>query len=105
MVAHGGSGDTGVAGALIKRWQDAPGPTILFTGHLAAGTTGRKLVDSGRARFQRWNVHPRLPDNLRLIETINPRRIVPAFGDAKYLPVWRAAVGQRELVSTPTIAL
>src|SRR5262249_2830447 len=37
MVAHGGAGNAGVAGALIKRWEDRPDPTILFTGHLAAG--------------------------------------------------------------------
>src|SRR5262247_3204632 len=49
MVAHGGSGDAGVAGALIKRWEGRPDPIILLTGHVAAGTSGRRLVDSGRA--------------------------------------------------------
>ena len=52
MIAHGGSGDAGVAGALIKRWKDTPEPQIIFTGHLAAGTTGRKLVDSRSRHFQ-----------------------------------------------------
>src|SRR6202035_292294 len=56
MVAHGGSGDAGVAAALIARWRDQDDPAIVFTGHLAAGTTGRKLVDGGRAMFRRWNV-------------------------------------------------
>jgi Cft2 family RNA processing exonuclease len=105
MVAHGGSGDVGVAAALIRRWVDAPEVTILFTGHLAAGTTGRKLVDSGRAMFQRWNVHPRLSDNLQLVAQVNPRRLVPAFGDPKWLPAWRSAVAPRELVSTTPILL
>src|SRR5215510_14084628 len=48
MVSHGGSGDAGVAGVLIKRWQDKPDPIILFTGHVASGTTGKRLVESGR---------------------------------------------------------
>ncbi|MEA2987615.1 MAG: hypothetical protein QOG83_326 [Alphaproteobacteria bacterium] len=105
MVAHGGSGDIGVAGALVKRWADAAEPTILFTGHLAAGTTGRRLVDSGRAKFQRWNVHPRLSDNLRLIERVDPKRVVPAFGDPKYLPTWRTRIAPRALVSATPIDL
>jgi Cft2 family RNA processing exonuclease len=105
MVAHGGSGDTGVAGALIARWRDAHEPMVLFTGHLAAGTTGRALVDTGRAKFQRWNVHPRLPDNLRLVEAVGPKRVIPAFGDPRYLPVWRERVAPRELVSATPIVL
>jgi Cft2 family RNA processing exonuclease len=105
MIAHGGSGDAGVAGALIKRWKDTPEPQIIFTGHLAAGTTGRKLVDSGRAIFKRWNVHPTLADNLALVESVDPRRVIPAFGDQKYLPIWRQRVAPRELVSAHSITL
>ena len=105
MVAHGGSGDTGVAGALIKRWKDGRDPTILFTGHLATGTTGRGLVDGGRARFQRWNVHPRLPDNLKLIDSVDPKRVIPAFGEAKHLSTWRERVAPREVVTSTPIHL
>jgi Cft2 family RNA processing exonuclease len=105
MVAHGGSGDVGVAGGLIKRWQNDPGPTILFTGHLAAGTTGRRLVDSGRALFERWNVHPPLSDNLDLIERVNPSRIIPAFGDSKYISSWRSRVAPREVLASTPIPL
>jgi len=105
MVAHGGSGDVGVAGALIKRWQDKLDPTILFTGHVAAGTSGRRLVESGRACFQRWNVHPRASDNLQLIESVKPQRVIPAFGDGKFAAFWRVQMAQRQecqvLSSTP----
>jgi Cft2 family RNA processing exonuclease len=105
MVAHGGSGDAGVAGALIKRWQDKPDPIILFTGHVAAGTTGRRLVDSGRALFQRWNVHPRVSDNLALFDRVKPRRIIPAFGDGKHAAFWQAQMAKRQgcevLTGTP----
>ena len=105
MVAHGGSGDVGVASALIKRWEDQPEVTILFTGHVAAGTTGRRLVDSGRALFQRWNVHPRLSDNLALIERVNPQRVIPAFGDSKHVAVWRSHVAPREVIASTPITL
>jgi Cft2 family RNA processing exonuclease len=105
MVAHGGSGDIGVAGELIKRWADARDTNIVFTGHLAAGTTGRKLVDSGRARFQRWNVHPTFADNLRLVEHVNPTRLVPAFGDTKHLAAWRERVTPRELIGETPLPL
>jgi Cft2 family RNA processing exonuclease len=102
MVAHGGSGDVGVAGALIRRWQDKPDPTILFTGHVASGTTGRRLVESGRALFQRWNVHPRASDNLALIGNVRPRRIIPAFGESKHAVFWQARTAQQCEVLTAT---
>lgn len=105
MVSHGGTGDVGVAGALIKRWKEMREPQIAFTGHLAAGTTGRKLVDSGRAVFKRWNVHPTLSDNLRLVQSVNPKRVVPAFGDPKFLPIWRERVAPRELVAAAMLDL
>jgi Cft2 family RNA processing exonuclease len=100
MVAHGGSGDVGIAAALIRRWRDQNEPAIVFTGHLAAGTTGRQLVDSGRALFQRWNVHPTFSQNVRLIESVNPRRVLPAFGDARFLPIWRTHLAPREVITS-----
>jgi len=105
MVAHGGSGDAGVAGALIKRWESKPDPTILFTGHVAGGTSGRRLVDSGRGLFQRWNVHPRASDNLALIESVKPQRVIPAFGDGKYAAFWRSRMPQRQVLTATPIAL
>jgi Cft2 family RNA processing exonuclease len=107
MVSHGGSGDAGVAGALIRRWQDQPDPIILFTGHVASGTTGRRLVESGRALFHRWNVHPRVSDNLALIDSVKPQRIIPAFGEGKFAAFWQARMAQRQgcevLTTTPII--
>jgi Cft2 family RNA processing exonuclease len=104
MVAHGGSGDVGIAAALIQRWRDQGEPTIVFTGHLPAGTIGRKLVDSGRALFRRWNVHPTLSQNLQLIARINPRRTMPAFGDQRFYPMWRERLAAREVL-TSTVTL
>lgn len=105
MIAHGGSGDTGVAGALIRRWQDARDPSIVITGHAAAGTTSRRLLDTGRASFQRWNVHPTMSDNLALIAAVDPRRVVAAFGDTRFYAVWQVKVAPRELVVTTPLSL
>jgi Cft2 family RNA processing exonuclease len=105
MVAHGGSGDTGIAAALIRRWVGESDPAIVFTGHLAAGTTGRKLVDGGRALFRRWNVHPTFLQNMRLIENVNPRRVLPAFGDARFYPIWRECLAPREVITSKVTEL
>jgi Cft2 family RNA processing exonuclease len=105
MVAHGGSGDAGIAAALIRRWQDQGDPAIVFTGHLAAGTIGRKLVETGRALFRRWNVHPTFSQNLRLIESVDPRRVMPAFGDARFFPAWRARLAPREVITSALTVL
>jgi hypothetical protein len=56
--------------AARKGWHNESEPTILFTGHVGADSTGKKLLDSGRAQFQRWNVHPRFSDNLRLVDRL-----------------------------------
>jgi Cft2 family RNA processing exonuclease len=105
MVAHGGTGNAGVAAALIGRWREQSDPAIVFTGHLADGTAGRKLVDTRRAQFQRWNVHPTFSQNMQLIKTVNPRRVLPAFGDPRYLAIWRARLAPRELITSKVITL
>jgi Cft2 family RNA processing exonuclease len=105
MVAHGGSGDAGTAAALIARWRDQRDPAIVFTGHLAAGTTGRQLVDGGRASFRRWNVHPTFAQNLRLIESVDPRRVMPAFCDARFFPAWREHLAPREVITSSVTVL
>ena len=74
--------------------------------HVASGTTGRRLVESGRALFQRWNVHPRASDNLALVDSVKPQRIIPAFGDAKYAAFWQSRMaGRCEVLTGTPIAL
>ena len=63
------------------------------------------LVDAGRALFARWNVHPTFPDNLGLVASVDSKRVMPAFGDPKYLPLWRARLAPRELVASSTMSL
>jgi hypothetical protein len=62
-------------------------------------------VDCRRAQFQRWNVHPTFSQNLQLIKNVNPRRVLPAFVEARYLPTWRARLAPRELITSKVTAL
>lgn len=105
MLAHGPTGDVGIGGELLHRWQDAAAPAIVLTGHAASGSSARRLLESGRAVFQRWNVHPTFADNLSLIAAAHPRRVVPAFGEPKLHSRWRERIAPRELVATTPMAL
>jgi len=48
-----------------------------------------------RALLRRWNVHPTFSQNRRLIENVSPRRVRPAFGDARFYPIWRECLAPR----------
>jgi Cft2 family RNA processing exonuclease len=79
MIASNGTGSSGIASDLMKRWNNGPAPQIVFTGHLGKGSPAERLVESGRASVVRWNVHPPLHDNLRLVRTVQARQVIPAF--------------------------
>jgi hypothetical protein len=50
-------------------------------------------------------VHPTLSQNLALIERIGPRRLMPAFGDARFFPLWRARLAPREVITSAATEL
>lgn len=102
-----GTGDAtgGEAATFIARWESEPHPEILFTGYLPPGTPAQRLTDSGRARYLRWNVHPRLADNVALVRASNANTIVPAFGEPHHLEAWRAAFAPARVVIDREIAL
>jgi metallo-beta-lactamase superfamily protein len=81
----------GEAADWAARWEREPAPDIVFSGYFPPGSPARRLVDSGRARYIRWNVHPRLSDNVSLVRTVKAQTVMPAFGDAGHLDAWRAA--------------
>ena len=70
----------------------------MFTGYIPPGTPADRLVKSGRAKFLRWNVHPRLSDNIALVRATGAATVIPAFCDSKFLPALQAALeaGQRD---------
>jgi hypothetical protein len=91
MLTGKADASEGEAAELAARWEKMAAPDIVFSGYFPQGSPAQRLVDSGRARYLRWNVHPRLSDNAALVRAVKARTVVPAFGDARHLEAWRAA--------------
>lgn len=95
----------GEAAEWAARWERGAVPEIVFSGYFAPGTPAQRLVDAGRARYLRWNVHPRLGDNAALARTVKARTVVPAFADSRYLDAWRAAFEPARVALEREVAL
>jgi Cft2 family RNA processing exonuclease len=85
-------GSGGTTAKLIEKWENAPHPAIVFTGYITPGSPADRLVKSGRAKFLRWNVHPRLSDNIEQLRATGAATVIPAFCDGKFLPALQAAL-------------
>jgi Cft2 family RNA processing exonuclease len=98
-AAHGASGESA---RLIAQWEHAKAPAIVLTGHVPKGTPAERLRDAGRAPFVRWNVHPRLADNVALVRATGARTVIAAFCDRAQLPALSAALAPaRVTMDTP----
>ena len=95
----------GAAAKLVEQWEHAPTPAIVFTGYIPPGTPADRLVKSGRAKFLRWNVHPRLSDNIALVRATGAATVIPAFCDRKFLPALQAAFKPANVTMDSVIAL
>lgn len=96
----------GEAASLAESWEREAGPEIVFSGYFPPGSPAQRLVDSGRARYLRWNAHPRLSDNVELARSVEAKTVVPAFGDAgRYLEAWRAAFAPARVVVEREVTL
>ncbi|MGH6771248.1 MAG: MBL fold metallo-hydrolase [Xanthobacteraceae bacterium] len=82
----------GAAAKLVAQWEGKAEPAIVFTGYVPPGTPADRLVKSGRAKFLRWNVHPRLSDTIALVRATGATTVIPAFCDRKFLPALQAAL-------------
>lgn len=91
MLATVADATSGEASRLVKQWESESAPALLFTGYLPPGTPAERLTQSGRARYVRWNVHPRLSDNAALARASLARTVLPAFGEARHLGAWETA--------------
>jgi Cft2 family RNA processing exonuclease len=105
MVAVSGDALYGEARRLVAEWEDADSPAIVFTGYRPPGSPSDRLTQSGRARALRWNVHPRVSDNARLVREIGAKTVLPAFGDARHLGAWQAAFAPARVVLDRSVAL
>lgn len=95
----------GEVAKLVARWEREAAPAIIFSGYVPPGTPAQRLVDSGRASYIRWNVHPRLSDNAALVRAIKARTVMPAFADARHLDAWRAAFAPAQVTLEREVAL
>jgi hypothetical protein len=89
----------------VAAWEGAELPDIVFTGYLPPGTPAERLTRSKRARFLRWNVHPRLSDNVTLVRASAARTVVPAFADSSHLAAWQSAFAPARVSLDRTVAL
>lgn len=62
----------------------------LFTGHVPPNTPAFRLLESGKARWQRWNVHPRRSELVELAKAIGAQTVLLAFGDPEKAAALRA---------------
>ncbi len=69
----------GLAAELFARWLGST--PFIFTGHVPKKTPAHGAIAEGRARWQRWNTHPRRSDNVRLARAVGARQVIPAFTD------------------------
>ena len=96
----------GEAAGLAARWEHETGPEIVFTGYFPPGSPAQRMVDSGRAKYVRWNAHPRLADNVALARSTGARIVMPAFGDSgRHLEPWRKAFAPARVVIERDVAL
>lgn len=105
MLACVADASSGEAARLVSAWESASSPAIVFTGYVPPGTPAERLTRSGRAAYSRWNVHPRLSDNVKLVRESGARTVLPAFGDARHLTAWQSAFAPAHVTVEGPVAL
>ncbi len=102
IVAAGPDAGSGVAGDLAALWHEA-GPAIVLTGYFGKVSPAARLVAEGRAEVVRWNVHPRLQDQVCLVRAVGAEIVLPAFGDLG--PTGQSALAPANVIREPVIGL
>jgi hypothetical protein len=104
MLAGIADATAGEAAKWVAAWEHETTPAIVFTGYLPPGTPAERLTTSGRASYLRWNVHPRLADNARLVRAVGARIVLPAFGDAaRHRHAWETAFAPARVVVSGSV--
>ncbi len=106
MLAGIADATAGEAAKLVTAWEHAAAPAIVFTGYIPPGTPAERLTTSKRGSYLRWNVHPLLSDNARLVRAVGATTVLPAFGDAnRHFEVWKAAFAPARVVIDEPVEL
>ena len=105
MLAASADGSSGATARLLAAWEQTAEPAIAFTGYVTPGTPAERLVKSGRGKFVRWNVHPRLSDVVALVRAIKPQTVIPAFCDRAQLPLLAEKLAPARVTMEQTVEL
>ncbi|HXG52803.1 MAG TPA: MBL fold metallo-hydrolase [candidate division Zixibacteria bacterium] len=105
MLASRADATAGEAARRVAEWGGAARPAIVFTGYVPPGTPAERLIKSGRARYLRWNVHPRLSDNVALVRSAGPATVVPAFCEREALDELARAFAPAEVAAAGVVRL
>jgi Cft2 family RNA processing exonuclease len=105
MLAAAADAASGSAAELVSRWEGESAPAIVFTGYVPPGTPAARLTQCARARYMRWNAHPRLSDAAHLVRDTKARTVLPAFGDGRHVHAWQRAFGPARVVLEGPVAL
>lgn len=81
LICDTPNADGGAAWGYVRAWNESGrlgrDAHVVFTGHMTAHARGICAVPGGY--FQRWNVHPPLRDQVRMLERLGAKRFAPAF--------------------------
>jgi Cft2 family RNA processing exonuclease len=105
ILATPADGSRGETSRLIAQWEHTPSPAITFTGYVPPGTPADRLVGGGRARIMRWNVHPRLSDNVTLVRSTGAASIIPAFCEPQHHAALVQALAPAAVTMNDVVAL
>jgi len=105
MLAAAADGSSGATARLLAQWEQTAEPAIVFTGYVTPGTPAERLTKSGRGKFVRWNVHPRLSDVMTLLQAVKPRTVIPAFCDRTQLTLLAEKFAPARVTMEQTIKL
>lgn len=81
LICDTPNADGGAAWGYVRAWHESGrlghDAHVVFTGHMTAHARGICSVPGGY--FQRWNVHPPLRDQIKMLKRLGAKRFAPAF--------------------------
>ena len=81
LICDTPNADGGAAWGYVRAWHESGrlgrDAHVIFTGHMTAHARGICSVPGGY--FQRWNVHPPLRDQIKMLDRLGAKRFAPAF--------------------------
>ncbi|CUH69421.1 ribonuclease Z [Thalassovita autumnalis] len=81
LICDTPNADGGAAWGYARAWRESGrlgrDAHVVFTGHMTAHARGICAVPGGY--FQRWNVHPPLGDQIKMLQRLQAKRFAPAF--------------------------